>query len=181
MLWHLSSGAAERFSQVNGVPQSGREGNPRYIKFRRRTNMTLYRFKKPSILVAICLIFVMALAVACGSADAPAAAPAAPAAPAASGSSAAPAAAAAPTAKPKPTEVALGGGETMISFADFWQPPTAIYGEPTSGGHLRIIYEDPLDHGNVWGAASGVTDRYRGPTMNTLIQEIGRASCRERV
>ena len=148
--------------------------------------MTLYPFKKPSILVAICLIFVMALAVACGSADAPAKAPAAPAAPAASapsaapaapaasapsGSSAAPAAAKAPTAKPAPTQVVLGGGETMISFADFWQPPTAVYGEPTSGGHLRIIYEDPLDHGNAWGAASGVTDRYRGPTMNTLIQE----------
>lgn len=151
--------------------------------------MTLYRFRKPSALIAICLIFVMALAVACGSADAPAQAPAkkdapaaakssaAPAAPAAaakpkaSGSSAAPAAKAAATAKPKPTEIALGGGETKVAFADYWQPPTAIYGEPTSGGHLRIIYEDPLDHGNAWGAASGVTDRYRGPTMNTLIQE----------
>ena len=39
------------------------------------------------------------------------------------------------------------------------------------GGTLRIIYEDPLDHGNVWGAATGAADRFRGPTTNLIVQE----------
>ncbi|MDA0735345.1 MAG: ABC transporter substrate-binding protein [Chloroflexi bacterium] len=127
--------------------------------------MTRYRFKKPTVLVPIALILVLILAVACGSADAPTPAPAAPTT----------GVGATPTSAPLPTadvgDQGMDGGEHMMSFADFWQPPTAVYGEPTRGGHLRVIYEDPLDHGNAWGAASGVTDRYRSPTMNLMVQE----------
>ena len=39
------------------------------------------------------------------------------------------------------------------------------------GGTLRINYEDPLEHANMWGAASGVTDRYRNPTTSNLVME----------
>jgi peptide/nickel transport system substrate-binding protein len=65
----------------------------------------------------------------------------------------------------------MDGMEGGPSFASYWQPPTAVYGEPVRGGHLRIIYEDPLDHGNAWGASTGTTDRFRSPTMNLLVQE----------
>ena len=54
---------------------------------------------------------------------------------------------------------------------EFWNPPTQFYGEPVYGGTLRIIYEDPLDHANVWGAATGAADRYRVPTGATLVME----------
>jgi peptide/nickel transport system substrate-binding protein len=57
------------------------------------------------------------------------------------------------------------------SFSEHWNPPIRFYGEPVQGGHLRVIYEEPLDHGNAWGAATGVTDRYRSPTMNLLVQD----------
>lgn len=125
--------------------------------------MTLSRFKRPIVLLPFAMILVLLLAVACGSADPPTPAP-----------TTAPAATA--TAVPLPTAMIsegemMGDGEHAPSFADFWQPPTAVYGEPVRGGHLRVIYEDPLDHGNAWGAASGVTDRYRSPTMNLLVQE----------
>ena len=122
------------------------------------------------------------------------AAPAAPSQPAAQqqaapaaasgGSSAAPAPAAqpaAPAAVPTPTTVAQAalapvsesamGPREAPSFADYWSPPTAFYGEPVYGGTLRINYEDPLEHANVWGARSGTTIRYRVPTHDTLIQD----------
>jgi ABC-type transport system substrate-binding protein len=70
-----------------------------------------------------------------------------------------------------PGDGMMAGIEHAPSFAEFWQPPTSVYGELVKGGHLRIIYEDPLDHGNAWGAATGTTDRYRSPTMNLIVQE----------
>lgn len=38
-----------------------------------------------------------------------------------------------------------------------------------TGGHLRVIYEDPLEHGNLWGAYTGAATRVRAPTMNKLV------------
>jgi ABC-type transport system substrate-binding protein len=70
-----------------------------------------------------------------------------------------------------PGDGMMAGIENAPSFAEFWQPPTAVYGEPVRGGELRVIYEDPMDHGNAWGAASGTTDRFRSPTMNLIVQE----------
>lgn len=125
------------------------------------------RFKNPSVLVAISLILVLLLAVACGSADAPTSAPEATSPPAAE--MATPTSVALPTAMMEDQE--MDGMEEGTSFAEFWQPPTAAYGEPVQGGHLRIIYEDPLDHGNAWGAATGTTDRFRSPTMNLMVQD----------
>jgi ABC-type transport system substrate-binding protein len=65
----------------------------------------------------------------------------------------------------------MAGIEHAPSFAQYWQPPTAAYGEPVKGGTLRIIYEDPLEHANAWGAPTGAVDRYRSPTMNLMVQE----------
>ena len=100
------------------------------------------------------------------------------------GSAAEPAASsqqAAPAAVPTPTTVAQRalapvsesamGPREAPSFANYWKPPTAFYGEPVYGGTLRINYEDPLEHANVWGARSGTTIRYRVPTHDTLIQD----------
>jgi len=82
---------------------------------------------------------------------------------------------AAPTAMAEPTtasgEEMMMGGKVAPSFANYWKPPTDVYGEPISGGHLRVIYEDPLEHANSWGAATGAADRYRVPTMNNIVQE----------
>jgi ABC-type transport system substrate-binding protein len=79
-----------------------------------------------------------------------------------------------PTAAPQAVEPAgdsmMAGIEHAPSFAEFWQPPTSVYGEPVRGGTLRIIYEDALEHGNAWGAATGAADRFRTPTMNLLVQ-----------
>ncbi|MCH7746222.1 MAG: ABC transporter substrate-binding protein, partial [Chloroflexi bacterium] len=61
--------------------------------------------------------------------------------------------------------------EPVAATPDYWNPPTAFYGEPVYGGHLRINYEDPLEHANLWGAHSGVTVRYRMPMMNSLVAE----------
>ncbi len=97
------------------------------------------------------------------------------------GSSAAPAEQPADQPVPIPTTVAQAalapvsesamGPREAPSFASYWQPPTAFYGEPVYGGQLRINYEDPLEHANVWGARSGTTMRYRMPTHDTLIQD----------
>jgi hypothetical protein len=64
------------------------------------------------------------------------------------------------------------GVEYAPSFAQYWQPPTAVYGEPVKGGTFRVIYEDPLEHANAWGAATGAADRFWTPTMNLLVQPI---------
>jgi len=131
--------------------------------------MTLHRFKKSSVLVPIGLILVFLVAIACGSADAPTQAPTSP-----------PVSAATATAAPLPTPMVEGQGvegqgmegmEAGRSFADYWRPPTAAYGEPISGGELRVIYEDPLEHANTWGAATGAADRFLSPTHNLIVQE----------
>ncbi len=95
-------------------------------------------------------------------------------------SSAAPAQEPAQKPQPTPTTVAQAalapvsepgmGPRQAPEFASYWKPPTAFYGEPLYGGTLRINYEDPLEHANVWGARSGTTIRYRVPTHDTLIQ-----------
>ncbi|HZA24145.1 MAG TPA: ABC transporter substrate-binding protein, partial [Dehalococcoidia bacterium] len=127
-------------------------------------------FKKPRGLIYLPLILVLLTALACGTAATPTEAPE-PTATSAAAATSAPA----PTAMAQPTTAPgdgmMAGIEHAPSFAEFWQPPTSVYGELVKGGHLRIIYEDPLDHGNAWGAATGTTDRYRSPTMNLIVQE----------
>jgi hypothetical protein len=46
------------------------------------------------------------------------------------------------------TESTMGEADHAPTFSQYWQPPTTVYGEPLEGGLLRIVYEDPLDHGN---------------------------------
>ena len=116
------------------------------------------------------------------SASQPAAAPAAQqqSGSGSTGSSEAPAQEPADQPAPTPTTVAQAalapasesvmGPREAPSFASYWTPPTAFYGDPVYGGTLRINYEDPLEHANVWGARSGTTIRYRVPTHDTLIQ-----------
>ncbi len=148
--------------------------------------MTGFRWKIFRFAPFAMLFLIPVLAVACGeSATAtpvPTAtsAPAPTAAPTAQPATQAPEptatrAAAAPTAMPAATDEP-GEGMMMApthapSFSEYWNPPTDFYGEPVYGGTLRINYEDPLDHGNTWGAYSGVTSRYRIPTHNHLVQE----------
>lgn len=123
--------------------------------------MEAYWFKSRRALFLTPLLALLVLAVACGTAATatPVPEPTATSAPV-------------PTSMPEPTEApAMTGTEYAPSFANFWQPPTSVYGQPVRGGELRVIYEDPLDHGNVWGAASGATDRFRSPTGNLLVQE----------
>ena len=145
--------------------------------------------RKPYTAVSILVILVLALGLACGtSAPEPNVAPAAPKAPAAAAPAAAAPAAAAPAAaaptKPKslpsaPTAVpkaviAAGGGDAdgpayAPSFAEFWQPPTDYYGDVVTGGTVRINYEDPLEHANVWGAYTGAALRIRALSHSNLI------------
>ena len=84
----------------------------------------------------------------------------------------APAPAAMPTAAPTPAAESTAKPEAgSVAFANYWNPPTEHYGQPVYGGTLRISYEDPLEHANVWGAATDAADRYRGPTGATLVME----------
>ena len=79
-----------------------------------------------------------------------------------------------PTRAPTPITlrpIAYDPPSPRFIFEELWNPPTQFYGEPVYGGTLRIIYEDPLDHANVWGAATGAADRYRVPTGATLVME----------
>ena len=82
---------------------------------------------------------------------------------------------AAPTAMAEqadtPADSMMAEKESGGDVPDYWKPPTDYYGEPVYGGTLIINYEDPLEHANVWGAASGVTDRYRNPTTSNLVME----------
>ena len=134
------------------------------------------RLKEPKgLLYAPMLVVLVLAAVACGAA-----------------ATATPAPTAAPTAMPEPTAMmeampeptampeamAEPSGEMMakpevgaMAFADYWKPPTDFYGPVVYGGTLRINYEDPLEHANDWGAATGASSRYRGPTGATLVME----------
>jgi ABC-type transport system substrate-binding protein len=128
------------------------------------------QFRNPRLVIPIPLMLVLLLAVACGTAAEPIAEPTSPSTAAAEQPTNAPA----PTAMAEPTkppiEAAKPGIEYAPSFAQYWQPPTAVYGEPVKSGALRVIYEDALEHGNAWGAATGAADRFRTPTMNLLVQ-----------
>lgn len=96
-----------------------------------------------------------------------AAAPTRAAAPAAAPTPKAAVPAATPTARP-PAPVAAP--KAAPSFAEYWKPPTAYYGQPVYGGEFRLNYEDPLEHANVWGAFTGAAVRLRTPAHNHLVQ-----------
>src|SRR5918992_4123446 len=128
------------------------------------------RFRNPRLVVPITLMLVLLLAVGCGTTAPPAEVPTT-ASPAAEQSAQAPVPTATPEPIKPPLESAKPGVEYAPSFAQYWQPPTAAYGEPVKGGTLRIIYEDPLEYANAWSAPTGATDRFRSPTMNLLVQE----------
>ena len=144
-----------------------------------------YHWRKQSLKVPRKLLLgpvlaILALAiVACGAAEPEPAAPepAAPEPPAAQAEApAAPAEAPAPTAAPAAMDQPAGDmmdkpEKGAMAFAEYWNPPTDYYGEPVYGGTLRINYEDPLEHANDWGAATGASARYRGPTSAVLIME----------
>ena len=119
----------------------------------------------PTALLLVPMILLLSIVVACGGASEPAPAAKAPAA-------AAPAAA--PTAAPVASSDAgfteMDTDHAGQAFEDFWNPPTDFYGDPVSGGHLRVIYEDPLEHGNAWGAYSGHTTRTRSPAFNKIVE-----------
>ncbi|MFQ6028723.1 MAG: ABC transporter substrate-binding protein, partial [Dehalococcoidia bacterium] len=131
-------------------------------------------FRKPSAIASIPLVLFLLFFVACGSAaqpdpvaepqsvsgadkpvDTQAKQPAAPTA--------------APQAAESMKEEMMAESKGGPSFASYWKPPTSFYGEPVYGGTLRINYEDPLEHANMWGARSGTTMRYRMPTTDSLI------------
>ncbi len=77
-----------------------------------------------------------------------------------------------PEPRATPSEERLAkSDEQAMAFADYWNPPTDYYGQPVYGGTLRINYEDPLEHANIWGAASGAVDAFRIPTGATLVME----------
>ena len=131
--------------------------------------------KEPRKLILGPVIAILALAVvACGAASPEPAAPAAePAAPAAApAQEQAPEPTAAPAAMDQPASDMMAEPKSgAMAFADYWNPPTDYYGEPVYGGVLRINYEDPLEHANDWGAATGASARYRGPTSAVLVME----------
>ena len=81
-----------------------------------------------------------------------------------------------PTATPAPTptptlEPTAEPYDGATAFAEYWNPPTGYYGEPVYGGTLRIAYQDPLEHANIWGASSGAAARFRVPTGANLVME----------
>ena len=113
------------------------------------------------LLLLVCSVLLLTLIVACGSAaEQPAAkAPAAPAAKAA-----------VPTAVPAAAEPeVVTASDSAPEFDSYWNPPTDYYGEPVYGGHIRINYEDPLEHANSWGASTGAATRLRSATMNHIV------------
>jgi hypothetical protein len=124
-------------------------------------------FRNPRLAISIGLTLFLIMVLGCGTTAQPAEAPTtAPRAAEQSAQAPVPTATAEPI-KP-PVVSAKPGIEYAPSFAQYWQPPTAVYGEPVKSGTLRVIYENPLEHGNVWGAATGAADRFRTPTMNLI-------------
>ena len=67
--------------------------------------------------------------------------------------------------------VAAPTGRATNVTPDYWNPPTAFYGQPVYGGELIINFEDPLEHANTWGAYTATVTRFRTPIMNSLIGE----------
>ena len=121
--------------------------------------------RKPRTFLYVSIIAVLALAaVACGAAATATPVP-----------TAAPTAMAVPTAVPEamaePAGDMMAGPRHAPAFAEYWKPDTDFYGDPVYGGTLRINYEDPLEHGNTWGASTGAATRLRNATMNRIISE----------
>ena len=119
--------------------------------------------RKPRTFLYVSIIAVLALAaVACGAAATATPVP-----------TAAPTAMAVPTAVPEamaePAEEMMAGARYAPAFAEYWKPDTDFYGDPVYGGTLRINYEDPLEHGNTWGASTGAATRLRNATMNRIM------------
>jgi ABC-type transport system substrate-binding protein len=150
--------------------------------------MARHWYRNPLAILPLCLLLILTLAVACGTAEVPTSAPQADATapPAAAPGEAmeattAPSEAmeattapsAAPTAMPeskaKPVDRAMAGAKHAPSFESYWTPDTGYYGQPVYGGTLRINYEDPLEHANVWGARTGAAVRTRSPAHDQLI------------
>jgi ABC-type transport system substrate-binding protein len=136
--------------------------------------MLIYWLRTAKVLLSAPSVLILFFILACGTAATPTATPTAPV----ESTTIEPSAPEAP-ANVVPTAEALPspnpGGDTMAGpqhapgFASYWKPPTDFYGQPVYGGTLRVIYEDPLEHGNVWGAYSGATLRMRAPTMNLIV------------
>jgi len=108
-------------------------------------------------MILLPLVLVLGVAVACGDDDPTASSPSA------TGTSSA--------VVPTSPSVSVTEPEIEPAFAEYWQPPTDYYGDVVRGGTLRINYEDPLEHGNSWGAGSGVAYNLRAPVHNSIVQE----------
>ena len=138
--------------------------------------MVSHWFRKPYTVMPILVIWILALGVACGTSVQPTVAPAdtqprAPTVPAVTPAQPPAVPTAAPQAEIAPAGDEAAGPQYAPAFESYWNPPTAFYGEPVYGGTLRYIYEDPLEHANIWGARTGAALRYRIPTHNALIED----------
>jgi ABC-type transport system substrate-binding protein len=139
--------------------------------------MASHWFRKSYKVVPVLVIWALALGVACGTSAQPTVAPAdpQPQAPAELADTQAQALPAVPTPVPQeaiaPVDDETAGPKYAPTFESYWSPPTAFYGQLVYGGTLRINFEDPLEHTNIWGARTGAALRYRIPTHNALIQD----------
>jgi peptide/nickel transport system substrate-binding protein len=79
--------------------------------------------------------------------------------------------AAAVAAIPTPAPAMAPVASTSNATPDYWNPPSAFYGQPLYGGEMIVNFEDPLEHANTWGAYTATVTRYRSPIMNSLIGE----------
>ena len=134
-----------------------------------KQRLSQFRRLLPGTVLALAVVLLLVLACRTEPTVTPVPTPAPTAA-----ATAAPTATSTPTSTPTPTPTAEPTAEPYdgaTAFAEYWNPPTDYYGEPVYGGTLRIGYEDPLEHANVWGAFSGVTLRYRVPTGATLVMD----------
>jgi ABC-type transport system substrate-binding protein len=135
--------------------------------------MVRHWLKKPNLVIYLPVILILVAAVACQTAAQPTEAPTATTAPTPTMAAADPTAV--PTAEAQATQLPgdgmMAGPKYAPPFAEYWKPPTDFYGQPVYGGTLRVNYEDPLAHANVWGAWAGYAVRLRAPTMNGLLME----------
>ena len=126
-----------------------------------------FKTLKASVLLALSIALL--LLVACGPSATATPVPATSQAPTSTTAPGAPTAA--PQATQPPGAGLTGSPKVAPSFSEYWNPPTGFYGEPVYGGTLRVNYEDPLEHANVWGAFTGATVRLRGVTHNRILAE----------
>src|SRR5919106_3603751 len=130
--------------------------------------MMSHWLRNPAEFVFTLILVPLLFPLACGAAEQPTQAPEATAAPAAT---CAPAPTAMPQSTAPPSDDMMAGVEYAPTFAEYWTPPTEFYGQPVRGGTLRWIYEDPLEHGNAWGASAGPADRMRVLTANHIVSK----------